>query len=153
MDLVPFRRWRPSESRRDVPSLRREMDTFFDRFFRDMPWTGWEGEEWLPSVNVSETDGDIKVKAELPGLEAKDIDISVSGDVLTIKGEKKEEKEEKEEKYYYKEQYSGSFQRCIRLPAEVQSDKVDAKFKNGVLNVVLPKSKESETKKIKVKSE
>jgi HSP20 family protein len=153
MDLVPFRRWRPSESRRDFPSLRREMDTFFDRFFRDMPWTGGEGEEWLPSVNVSETDGDIKVKAELPGLEAKDIDISVSGDILTIKGEKKEEKEEKEEKYYYKEQYAGSFQRCIRLPSEVQSDKVDAKFKNGVLNIVLPKSKESETKKIKVKSE
>lgn len=153
MDLVPFRRWRPSETRKDFPSLRREMDTFFDRFFKEMPWMGWEGEEWLPSINVSETDADIKVKAELPGLEAKDIEISVSGDILTLKGEKKEEKEEKEEKYYYKEQYAGTFQRSLRLPAEVQSDKVDAKFKNGVLNIVLPKAEGTETKKIKIKSE
>lgn len=103
-------------------------------------------------MDISETDGKVQVKAELPGLEAKDIDVDVSGDVLTLGGEKKMEEEQKDERYYYRERYAGSFQRSFRLPSGVESDKVDAEFKNGVLTINIPKSEESKQKKIKIKS-
>jgi HSP20 family protein len=129
----------------------REMDDFFNRFFRNMPLTerGWE---WAPSVDISETDGTIILKAEMPGLEAKDIDIDITGDMLTLKGEKKVEEERKEERYYCRERHYGSFQRSFQLPAGIQSDKVDADFKNGILTVNIPKSEESKQKKIDIKS-
>jgi HSP20 family protein len=91
------------------------------------------------------------VKAEVPGLEPKDIDISLSDGLLTIKGEKKQEREEKEENYHLVERSYGSFARSIRLPNEVQSDKIDASYKNGVLKIVLPKSEEAKKKEIKIK--
>jgi HSP20 family protein len=99
-----------------------------------------------------ETDGEITVRAELPGLEAKDIDLNVSGDILSIRGEKKEKAEEKQKNYYSRESYYGAFQRSIRLPAEVQSDKVGASFKNGVLDIRLPKSEKAQSKKIDIKT-
>jgi HSP20 family protein len=129
----------------------REMDDLWNRFFGEMPLAegAWE---WMPSVDVSETDGTIMVKAELPGMDAKDIDIDVSGDILTLRGEKKTEEEKKEARYYCRERHYGSFQRSFRLPGGVQSDKVDAEFKNGVLTIKLPKSKESKEKKIEIKA-
>ncbi len=90
------------------------------------------------------------MKAEVPGLEAKDIDISLSNDVLTIKGTKEQEKEEKEENYHRIERSYGSFSRSIRLPREVQGDKIKANYKNGVLKITLPKSGEAREIKIKV---
>jgi HSP20 family protein len=129
----------------------REMDNFWNRFFTEMPMAerAWE---WSPDVDISETDGNVMVKAELPGLEAKDIDVDISGDVLTLRGDKKMEEEKKEERYYCRERFSGSFQRSFQLPSRVQSDKVDAKFENGVLTVNLPKSEESKQKKIEIKA-
>lgn len=149
MYLTPFRRLRPAAPSTDL-AFRTELGDFFDRFFSDRPMEEFTEGTWFPSVNVSETDGKIKVNAELPGLDSKDIDISVSDDILTIKGEKKEEKEESDEKYYHKERYVGSFQRSVRLPSDVQSDKVEANYKDGVLDITLPKAKETTTKKIKV---
>ena len=91
-------------------------------------------------MDISETKGHVVVKAELPGLEAKDINVSISGDILTIKGEKEKEEEEKDEHYHYCERYCGLFHRSFRLPVAVQSDKVEETFKNGVLKITLPKA-------------
>jgi len=145
LDITP---WRRSGGLRP---FWREMDDFWNRFFEEMPLAerAWG---WSPSVDISETDGNVQIKAELPGLEAKDIDVDVSGDMLTLRGEKKMEEEKEEERYYYRERYSGSFQRSFRLPSGVESDKVDAEFKNGVLTINIPKSEEAKQKKIEIKA-
>ena len=92
-------------------------------------------------MDILETKDKLLIKAELPGLEAKDINVSTSGDILTIKGEKeKEEEEEKDEHYHYCERYCGFFHRSFRLPVAVQSDKVEESLKNGVLKITLPKA-------------
>jgi HSP20 family protein len=134
--------------------LRREMDRLWDSFFEGRPSSGTRQErEWLPSLDVSETKSDLVVKAELPGMEAKDVEISLNEGILTIKGEKKQEGEEKEEGYHLIERSYGTFARFIRLPKDVQSNKIKASFKNGVLKVVLPKSEEAKKKEIKIKVE
>jgi HSP20 family protein len=145
-ELTP---WRRSGA---LSPVWREMDDVFNRFFRDMPLAerAWQ---WNPEVDISETDGNVMVKAELPGMEAKDIDIDVTGDMLTLRGEKKIEEEKKEERYYCRERHYGSFQRSFMLPTGVEGDKVDARFKNGVLTINIPKSKESKQKKIEIKAE
>lgn len=144
MQLTP---WRPGG---ELSRLRREMDTIFNRFFGE-PMFSERGAAWMPSIDVSETENEIQIKAELPGLDAKDISVNVSGDRLSISGEKKQEEEKREENYFTRERYFGSFQRTMQLPAEVQSDKAEAEFKNGVLNVKIPKSAEKRAKKIEVK--
>jgi HSP20 family protein len=105
---------------------------------------------WAPMVDVSETKDKLIVKAELPGLEPEDIKLSLSGDMLTIQGEKKKEKEEKDEQHYSLERYCGAFQRILRLPVEVQDDKIDAKFDKGVLTIAMPKTAKSQKKEIKI---
>ena len=142
-------RWRP---RRDLVSIRDEMKRLFDNFF-----TGWpeprkgllEG-EWAPSVDVAETDEEITVTAELPGVEQKEVDITIADDVLTLKGEKKEEKEVKEKNYHRIERSYGSFQRSVSLPAGVQADKAKATYKNGILTITVPKVEEAKPKQIKI---
>jgi HSP20 family protein len=138
-EITPFR---------DFERMRREMDRFWDSFF-DIGVTrpGAEG-DWFPSLDVAETKNDIVVKAEIPGLDPKDLDISLSDGLLTIKGEKKQEKEEN---YHFIERSYGAFSRSIRLPREVQSDKISASYKNGVLKVTLPKSEEAKKKEVKIK--
>jgi len=89
------------------------------------------------------------VKVELPGLDSKDVNVSMSGDILTIKGEKKKEEEEKDEHHHYVERYSGAFQRSFRLPVNIQGDKVAATFDKGVLKISLPKVEEAKKKEIK----
>lgn len=146
--------WRPFEEIspfRDFERMRRDMDRLWDTFFERGTLRGEDGSQWLPSLDVAETKNEIVVKAEVPGLEPKDIDISLSDGVLTIKGEKKQEREEKEENYHLVERSYGSFTRSIRLPKEVQSDKINASYKNGVLKVVLPKSEEAKKKEVKIK--
>jgi len=146
-ELTP---WKPFEFDR----LRKEMDRVWDSFFEGRPGRrNREEGEWLPSLDVAETKGDLVVRAELPGMDPKDIDISLNEGVLTIRGEKKQEKEEKEEGYHLIERSYGSFTRSIRLPKEVQSEKIEASFKNGILKVVLPKSEEAKKKEIKIKVE
>jgi HSP20 family protein len=141
-EITPFR---------DFERMRRDMDRMWDSFFERGTLRGEEGREWLPSLDVAETKNEIVVKAEVPGLEPKDIDISLSDGLLTIKGEKKQEREEKEENYHLVERSYGSFARSIRLPNEVRSDKINASYKNGVLKVVLPKSEEAKKKEVKIK--
>src|SRR4030043_1111685 len=144
-ELTPFR---------DFERMRREMDRFWDSFFDGGLRRRTEaGGEWLPSLDVSETKNELVVKAEVPGMDAKDIDISLSDGVLTIKGEKKQEKEEKEADYHLVERSYGSFTRSIRLPKEVQNDKISASYKDGILKVTLPKSEEAKKKEIKIKVE
>jgi len=145
MELVP---WRPF---RGTSTLRQEIDDLWNRFLGETPFSRTFTEEWLPSADISETKDKLLIKAELPGLDPKDINVSVSGDLLTIKGEKKKEEEEKDEHYHFMERYYGSFQRSFRLPVNVQSDKVEAIFDKGVLNITLLKKEEAEKKEIEVK--
>ncbi len=142
--------WRPF---REMERMRREMDRLWDSFFERRPTRVEEAVEWLPTLDVSETKDNYMVKAELPGIDPKDIDISLMNDVLTIKGEKKQEKEEKEENYHLIERSYGAFTRSIQLPGQVQSNNISATFKNGVLKVILPKTEEAKKKEIKVKVE
>ena len=146
-ELVPFRPFR------ELENFRNEMDRLWDTFFEGKPRRrkACEDGEWFPSLNVSEIKSDIVVKAELPGMDPKDIDISLSDGMLTIKGERKHEKEEKEEDYHLIERSFGTFARMVRLPKEVKRDKISASYKNGILKVILPKSEEARTKEIKIK--
>ena len=145
MELVP---WRPFG---ELSLLRREMDKVWDRSLGESPFARTFAEWWLPSVDISETKDNFVVKAELPGLEAKDVNVSISGDILIIKGEKKAEEEEKDEHYHRIERYSGSFQRVFQLPIGVKGDKIEATFDKGVLKVTLPKVEEAKKKEIEVK--
>jgi HSP20 family protein len=147
MDLI---HWRPF---REVSRLRNEMDRLWDDYFGPGRRALRPLEEaWLPLVDVSETGDKIAVKAEIPGMEAKDIEISMVGDTLTLKGEKKAEREEKEENYHMVERSYGSFSRTMKLPATVDPDGVEATYKNGVLTVVLPKKEEVKPKAIEIKA-
>ncbi len=129
-------------------SLQDEMNRVLDNFFnRESSY----GMDWSPIVDVAETESDITVKAEIPGIDPKDVDISITGDILTLKGEKKEEKENTGKCYHRVESSYGSFKRVINLPASVDVDKVTAEGKNGVLEITLPKNEESKAKKINVK--
>jgi HSP20 family protein len=143
-ELVPF----------DFEQMRREMDRLWDSFFEGGVRRRTEGAgEWYPSLDVAETKNNVVIKAEVPGMDPKDIDISLSNGVLTIKGEKKQEREEKEENYHLIERSYGTFTRSVQLPGEVQSDKINASYRNGVLKVILPKSEEAKKKEIKIKVE
>jgi len=135
-----------------MTGLKQEMDRVFDRFFEtrweDMPALG----DWVPKVDVSETKDAVVVKAEIPGMEANDVHASLQENVLTISGEKKQEKEENDERYHRMERSYGSFTRSVRLPAGVDSSKVNASFKSGVLTVTLPKTAAAKATPIPVKS-
>ena len=136
-----------------MPSLKHEMDRLLDRFtdlkMEEFPATG----EWAPSMDVSETKDAVMVKAEVPGMEPKDIQISLQEQLLTIKGEKQQEKEEKEERYYRMERTYGAFTRSVRLPVAVDGSKVSASFKNGLLTVTLPKTPAAKGTMIPIKTE
>ena len=123
-------------------TLRQEVDRLFDRFFE--PWRGQEEApavgEWVPNLDVSETKDALLVKADVPGMEAKDIQVSLQEQMLTIKGEKKQEKDEKDENFHRVERSYGAFMRAVRLPVPVDAGKVAASFKNGVLTITLPKT-------------
>lgn len=143
-----------------IPILRRhgvfgrpnlDLGRFFEDF--DIPTLLGEEREFMPAFDVSETENELIVKAEVPGMEKKDIDISLSDGVLTIKGEKRQEKEDKKEHYYTAERRYGAFSRTIPLPVEVDTNKVDATYKEGVLEITLPKSETAKAKKIEVKSQ
>lgn len=145
MDLV---KWEPF---REMMSLRNAMDRLFeDSFVR--PSRIWQdgGAELIP-VDMYQTDNDVVVKASLPGFKPEEVDISISGDTLTIKGEHKEEKETKDENYFRKELRYGSFNRVLPLPVQIKSDKAEALFENGVLTLTLPKADEVKPKQIKIK--
>lgn len=143
-----------------IPRLRRQGwlgapdRDFFDRFLEDfrIPSAWSEDTGFSPAFDVSETDDALIVKAELPGMEEKDIDISLSDGVLTIKGEKKQEKESESGHYHTVERRYGAFCRTMRLPAEVNAEQVDAAYKDGVLSVTMPKTEKAKPRKIEVRS-
>lgn len=147
MALVP---WKPLE---ELGTLRHEMDRLFERFFGEWPtWPKSDG-GWAPRIDMAETGDSVTIKAELPGLEAKDVDVSIFGNTLTVRGEKKEEREEKDEHYHLVERAHGTFSRVVRLPAAVDVEKIKASFKNGVLTITLPKTEEARQKAIPVSIE
>ena len=125
----------------------------FDRFFEDwnLPSVFSEEKSWVPAFDITENDNEYVVTAELPGIDPKDLDVTLSEGILTVKGEKKQEKEEKEKGYHRVERRFGSFQRSFRIPGKVEANKVDANYKDGILKLTLPKAEGSETKKIEVK--
>ncbi len=127
-------------------SLQEDMNKMLDNFWRKSSL----GMGWSPSIDIAETEDDITVKAEVPGLDPKEIDISITGNRLTIKGEKREEKENKEKFYHRIERSYGSFTRTIDLPVPVNVDKVEAKGNHGILEITLPKMEKEKGKKISV---
>lgn len=149
-------------------SLRTEMDRMFDRFaggwgmpslrrmFDAEPALRYESTFTVPSpaVDITEDDGNYKVTAELPGMTEKEIEVAVSGDMLTLKGEKKEEKEQKEKNFYLSERSYGSFQRSFCVPEGVDRNKIAADFSKGVLTISMPKTAKAveQQKKIEVKA-
>jgi HSP20 family protein len=138
-------------------TFRREMDRMFDDFFGSGAMrpaaAGWQA--ITPAVDIDETDKEMVVTAELPGVSDKDVEVSLAGDILTIKGEKKAEHEEKNGNATYMERRFGSFSRSLRLPFEVADEKVDARFKDGVLTIRLPKPAELQrsVRRIEVKAQ
>jgi HSP20 family protein len=136
-----------------METLRQEMERVFDRFFEPR-WEEFEAVgAWAPKLDFSETKDAFVVKAEVPGVEQKDISVSIQDQMLTVKGEKHKEKEEKDEKYHRVERSWGAFARTIALPAGVDTEKVNATFKDGVLSVKLPKTPAAKGTTIPVKAE
>jgi HSP20 family protein len=136
-------------------AMRREMDRVFESFGRDLGWpTAMQGGTMAPSIDVSESDREIKIEAELPGVDEKDVEVTVTDNVLTIRGEKKAEKEEKKKDYHLVERSYGSFARSVTLPFSAEPGQAKASFKNGVLSITLPKPPEitAKAKKIAISS-
>jgi HSP20 family protein len=144
--LIPWR------GRNEVERFRREIDRLFDDFFTGSPFRSFERGDWIPTVDMSENENEIVVHAEIPGMNAKEIDIFLNGRVLTMKGDRKQEQEEKEKKYHRIERRYGSFSRSFELPADVDGNKVKAAYKDGVLTLNLPKTKEQSVKRIEIKT-
>ena len=130
-------------------SFRNEMERVFDDFFSLKPTEMFDS-EWIPSIDVDEAEKNVYVRAEIPGIEEKDIDATLEENILTISGEKKEEHEEKDKKHWLRESRLGSFQRSVALPEGIKADSAKAKFKKGVLNIEIEKTEKSKPKSIKI---
>jgi HSP20 family protein len=130
-----------------------EFERSFGRHMREWPLRFWRlpaEEAWMPEVDVFEKEDKVVVRTDLPGMRPEDIDVSVEGDVLTIKGHREEEKEVKEEDYYCSERATGEFLRTVRLPEGAAADQVEAHYENGVLEVTVPKPAATPTAAVKV---
>jgi HSP20 family protein len=137
--------WEPF---RELVTMRDDVDRLFDTFFGRQPQT--MDEFWQPAIDIEENNGNLMVRAEIPGMNKDDIKVSVKEDLLKISGERKHENETKEKTFHRIERSHGKFERIIRLPSEVDADKVKASYKDGVLNVTLPKPESMKPKKIDV---
>ncbi len=144
--LIP---WRPFS---ELEEMERRFQDIFGRSFLPSVWRRIPTMEmgWAPAIEVFEKEDKFVVKAELPGMKEEDIDISVVGDTLTIKGERKAESEVKEEDYYCCERSFGSFSRSVAVPPNVDAKKIDASFEDGVLEIGLPKAPEVKPKKVTI---
>ena len=145
---MPIVRWEPF---RDLVTTQDRMNRLFNetlgRFFGE---EGARAGAWVPAVDIYETEQNVIVKAELPGIDSKDVEVTVHEGTLYLKGERKYEKEVKEEHYHHVERAYGSFARSFELPASIDEDKVQADFKDGVLTLTMPKREEAKAKKIKI---
>lgn len=144
-ELTPFRRHRTQLAR-----PRKDLFHWFMEDF-DLPAFAAGERDWMPAFDVSETENEIIVKAEIPGMKVEDIDVRLTDGLLTIKGERKMEKEDKQENYHRIERRFGTFSRSLNLGLKVKADGIDADYKDGVLTVSLPKAEEDKPKKIEVK--
>ena len=142
-------RWEPA---RELMTLREAMDRLFDDAFtrplsiRD----GWSMS--APAIDMYQTDNEVVVEASIPGLRTEDVQINITGDVLTLKGEMKQEEERKDKAWHIREHRFGSFERSVALPTAVKADKAEAVFENGILTITLPKADEVKPKTINIKA-
>mgnify|MGYP001147746138 CR=1 FL=1 len=158
--LLPWKREKKAEvtrQRADDPlrTLQQDMNQWFDAFFsRDFGlaplWSEGSWSAFVPTVDVTESDDEVTVTADLPGLEEKDIELQVEGNALLIRGEREQRKETRDRSVYRSERSYGRFHRSVALPIEVESEKASAVYKNGVLTVKLPKEAPTKRKKISV---
>lgn len=156
-NLIPWGRKNvPVRREDDNPfySLQRSVNQVFDDFLDFGPFAfGSSMTSFSPQLDVSETDREFQIAAELPGMDEKDVEVSVSNSLLTLRGEKKNEREDKRKDYYRMERFYGMFERAIPIPEGVDLNKVEASFRKGVLTVTLPKSVEyQERKRIPIKA-
>ena len=135
----------------EMTSLRREMDRLFERFWEDDGENLPAMREWVPSLDFSETADAYMIRVEIPGMEPKDVQVTLQDNILTVKGEKKEEFKQNEERFYRVERSHGMFSRSLRLPAPVDGAKVSAIFKSGLLTVMVPKAPEAKAANIPIK--
>ncbi len=143
-------RWNPM---REMMSLRNEMNRLFDRAFDDGPLTQWQPTtSWGLALDVAENDDAFIVTASVPGMNPDDLDITITDNVLTIKGEYEADETIEEEKYHIRERRIGNFGRSISLPVSVNADGVDASYENGVLTLTVPKAEEVKPRRITVKA-
>jgi len=141
-------RWEPFRSLVDIQGdVNRLLDNFMGR-----PFNGEmaKGRTWAPAIDMHETKDSIVLKVELPGVREKDVAVSITGDLLSIKGERRWDDENKDQKFLHVERVYGQFERLVQLPMAVQSDKVKASFRDGVLEVMLPKAEELKPREIKI---
>jgi HSP20 family protein len=138
---------------KEVERLKGEIDRLFDDFLKRSSFAySFERRNWMPALDVSENGKEIIVRAEIPGMDVKDVHISLKGKLLTIKGERKQEREEEEKNHHSIEPRHGFFSRSLELSADVDSDRVKAEYTDGVLKLNLPKAEEQSFKKIEVRT-
>jgi HSP20 family protein len=152
MALVRFRPFGQAvDPFRDLTDIQSEMNRLFDTFFgRPAPQTGGMERVWAPAVDMYETKDELVMAVELPGVSEKDIHLSITGDLLSVKGERHWQQDVKQENFFRSERWLGKFERTLPLPMPVQSDKVKAAYRDGVLMITLPKAEEIKAKEIKI---
>ena len=149
-------KWQPFQ---ELSNIRKQMDRLFEDMLSvgDRDWMGLHGigGRWTPAVEIEETDKELVLKAEIPGIDAKDLEVEVSENRVTLSGEHKEEKrtEDKKQNYFHSEFYYGNFQRVIPLPMPIKTDQIKSEFKHGVLTLTMPKVEDAPKKVVKVKLE
>jgi HSP20 family protein len=153
--MKSLKRWNP-RNEVELSDPFRPIDQLFDEMWRNWPNRFFEGDTTRPflrpAMDVVENEDNITVRVDLPGLSGDDVHVEMEDNVLTIRGEIGDTIEKEGERYHYRERYSGSFQRSLRLPNTIDANKVDASFDNGVLNIVLPKLPQAQPKKIDIKA-
>jgi HSP20 family protein len=142
--------WQPMK---EIENLRRQMDRLFDEWMipeRDFPLLPHGDRTWAPAIEMKETETDVVLKAEIPGMEAKDLTVEVSEDSVLISGERQQEKRTEEKGFFRSEFQYGRFERSMQLPVSVKNTEVKSEFKDGVLTLTLPKSEEARRKVVKI---
>jgi len=152
---MEMERWRPFGSTgrwepfRDLTDIQSEVNRLFDTFV-GRPTGSAAAARWLPAVDMHETKDDLVLTVEVPGVREKDVTVSITGDLLSIKGERRWEDESKDQKFLHVERAYGQFERLVQLPMAVQADKVKATYRDGVLQITLPKAEELKPREIKI---
>ena len=147
---MPYKIERAEETWRRKPSWK-ELDEAWSRILGHVPVSTGRF-DWSPAIDVAESDGGVVIKAELPGLEAEDIDIDVTSDMLILKGEKKNGEAQEGGRVYHRERIHGRFQRVFKLPPGVENDRVAASFKNGILTVTIPRSGAHKSNRVDIRT-